>query len=135
MGGYLLRMLAFAMDMFLVVVGAIFVAEALHRFGGSSDESGAPLAIILAVPLYLLMALIMESSSMQSTPGKRLLGMRVTSRRLQRLHPLHNVGRIIAFCLTGILWKVIFIVNAFMKGHLLHDRISRSYVILYRKSE
>ena len=84
---------------------------------------------------YLLMALIMESSSMQSTPGKRLLGMRVTSRRLQRLHPLHNVGRIIAFCLTGILWKVIFIVNAFMKGHLLHDRISRSYVIQYRKSE
>lgn len=135
MGGYLLRMLAFAMDMFLVVVGAIFVVEVLHRFGSSSDESGAPLAIILAVPLYLLMALIMESSPMQSTPGKRLLGMRVTSRRLQRLHPLHNVGRIIAFCLTGILWKVIFIVNAFMKGHLLHDRISRSYVIQYRKSE
>lgn len=134
MGGYSLRILAFAMDVFLIIICAIFVVEALQGIIDNSDESGAPLAMILAVPLYLFMALIMESTPMQSTPGKFMLGMRVTNRRLQRLHPLHNVGRIIAFCLTGILWKVIFIVNAFMKGHLLHDRISRSYVILYRKS-
>ncbi|MEQ3724294.1 RDD family protein [Alcanivorax sp.] len=133
MGGYLLRMLAFSMDVFLVVVCAIFVVEALHSVSDSSDESGAPLALILAVPLYLLMALIMECSSLQSTPGKRLLGMRVTNRRLQRLHPLHNLGRILAFCITGALWKVIFILNAFMKGHLLHDRISRSYVVMHKR--
>ena len=133
MGGYLLRMLAFSMDVFLVVVCAIFVVEAWHSVSDSGDESGAPLALILAVPLYLLMALIMECSPLQSTPGKRLLGMRVTNRRLQRLHPLHNLGRILAFCITGALWKVIFIINAFMKGHLLHDRISRSYVVMHKR--
>lgn len=133
MGSYLLRMLAFSMDVFLVVVCAIFVVEALHSVSDSNNESGAPLALITAVPLYLLMALIMECSPLQSTPGKRLLGMRVTNRRLQRLHPLHNLGRVLAFCITGALWKVIFIINAFMKGHLLHDRISRSYVVMHRK--
>lgn len=132
-GGYFLRVLAFSFDVFLVVICAIFVTEALHSVTGNSEEGGIPLAVILPMPLYLLMALVMESTPLQSTPGKRLLGMRVTNRRLQRLHPLHNVGRILAFCITGALWKVIFIVNAFMKGHLLHDRISRSYVIRYRK--
>ena len=49
---------------------------------------------------------------------------------VHRLHPLHNLWRVMSLLLlVGFLWKVIFLINAFMGGRLLHDRLSQSFVI------
>jgi hypothetical protein len=42
----------------------------------------------------------------------------------------HSLGRIFTFVVTtALLWKGIWLVNAFLRGRLLHDRLSKSYVV------
>ena len=133
-GSYSIRILAFVMDLFFVMVAiAILLVGPIKMISGT--QSGyESLLLLCTLPGYLLMGLIMETTPLQATPGKYLLGLRVVNRHGQRLPFWHNGLRVIAFILTGLLWKVIFIVNAFLGGRLLHDRISRTVVISQRSA-
>ncbi|SFM21627.1 RDD family protein [Marinobacter zhejiangensis] len=129
LAGYPLRCLAGLLDCFIVWGVLQAFAVVLPRLvTGASLMSGFTVMLITLVS-YPVMTLMLEGSSLQATPGKRVFGLRVVNRKLERLHLLHNIGRVVSFCLTGLLWKVIFILNAFMKGRLLHDRLSGSYVV------
>ncbi|AFT71848.1 RDD family protein [Alloalcanivorax dieselolei B5] len=142
--GMTLRMAAIVIDLLVLVallvmpiwVVSVMVADA----NGDADASGVGaflgLFAMLAVPAYMLMALVMEAGPRQATPGKRMLGLRVTNLEFERLSFLHNVWRVMAFVVVNALTsKVVILVNLFLKGNLLHDRVSRSYVINWARSE
>lgn len=85
--GMTLRMAAIVIDLLVLVallvmpiwVVSVMVADA----NGDADASGVGaflgLFAMLAVPAYMLMALVMEAGPRQATPGKRMLGLRVTN--------------------------------------------------------
>lgn len=123
------RVLAFLMDIFFAYVTVSFVVIAPMKFLMTNPPISEDSAILLAPLLYLVMALLLESSTIQATPSKYLLGMKVVDKRNQRIDYFHGIARLLALCLTGVLFKVIFFVNAFLGGRLLHDRISDSFVI------
>ncbi len=127
--GYGLRILAFALDMLVIALVLI-----IGQFVWAKTMGNAGLPLWLAAPaLYPLTALLCEGSRMQATPGKRLLGLKVVNPDLMPLSQLHNAGRFLVFVLTtALLWKGIWLINAFLHGRLLHDRISRSYVVHVR---
>ncbi|MCE7525545.1 RDD family protein [Alloalcanivorax xenomutans] len=112
------------------------VADFNGTGGDISLESFMGVFLILAAPAYLLMALVMEAGPGQATPGKRMLGLRVTSLEFERLSFPHNLWRVMAFVVVNALTsKVVILVNLFLKGNLLHDRVSRSYVINWARSQ
>ncbi|MCO1336856.1 RDD family protein [Microbulbifer sp. OS29] len=76
----------------------------------------------------------MESSRFQATPGKHLMGYRVTNRAFKRIGYGHGLWRIGSFILTTVFGKFTWFINCFLGGNLLHDRLSRSHVINMRKS-
>ena len=123
---YRMRALAFALDTI-----AIAVALAIGQFllTAITGKAGLPLWI-LAPATYPLAALLFEGSRWQATPGKKLLGLKVVNRELMPLSKRHSLGRIFTFVVTtALLWKGIWLVNAFLRGRLLHDRLSKSYVV------
>ncbi|ARB46880.1 RDD family protein [Alloalcanivorax xenomutans] len=142
--GMTLRMVAIVID--LLVVAALLVmpiwvvSVTVANFNGTggdiSIEAFMGFFLVLAVPAYLLMALVMEAGPGQATPGKRMLGLRVTNLEFQRLSFPHNLWRVMAFVVVNALTsKVVILVNLFLKGNLLHDRVSRSYVINWARSQ
>lgn len=128
--GYGLRTLCVLLDLFFAMFAvSLLIIGPMKMLGDGSMAPGLPL-LLGTLPAYLLMALVLECTPLQATPAKYLLGLRVVNKTGQRLHPLHNLWRVMALLLlVGFLWKVIFLINAFMGGRLLHDRLSQSFVI------
>lgn len=129
---YGIRILAFVMDIFFVMIAVGLLVIGPYNTLNSSAPIADVWLLLSTPPGYLLLALVMESSRLQATPGKYLLGMRVVNQHGLAIPLWHNLLRVIVFLLSGILWKVIFILNAFMKSRLLHDRISSSFVVRQR---
>jgi len=134
-GNLLIRSLALIID-FLTIAFLIYllVSSPLIRELLGVTEDATFLAILCAIPLYFFMALVLESSQWQATPGKRLLGLRVMNKDFEKIGFYHNVLRIICFFITVPFGKVLWIINCFLGGNLIHDRLSRSYVINIRKT-
>tara|TARA_Y100000588_G_scaffold276747_1_gene293188 strand:- start:1402 stop:2673 length:1272 start_codon:yes stop_codon:yes gene_type:complete len=128
--GYGLRTLCVLLDLFFAMFAvSLLVSGPLKMLGDGSMAPGLSL-LLGTLPAYLLMALVLECTPLQATPAKYLLGLRVVNKAGHRLHPLHNLWRVMSLLLlVGFLWKVIFLINAFMGGRLLHDRLSQSFVI------
>jgi uncharacterized RDD family membrane protein YckC len=129
--GYGWRTLCVLMDLFFVMFAiSLLVVGPMKMIGGEEAIPSGLWLILGSLVAYLLMALVLECTPLQATPAKYLLGLRVVNKAGQRLHPLHNLWRVMALLLlVGFLWKVIFLINAFMGGRLLHDRLSQSFVI------
>ena len=128
--GYGLRTLCVLLDLFFAMFAvSLLIIGPMKMLGDGSMAPGLPL-LLGTLPAYLLMALVLECTPLQATPAKYLLGLRVVNKTGQRLNPLHNLWRGISLLLlVGLLWKVVFLINAFMGGRLLHDRLSQSFVI------
>ncbi|MCG8392447.1 MAG: RDD family protein [Pseudomonadales bacterium] len=129
--GYGWRALCVLMDLLFVMFAiSLLVIGPLKMISGEAAVPSGLWLTLGSLVAYLLMALVLECTPLQATPAKYLLGFRVVNKNGQRLHPLHNLWRITALLLlVGLLWKVIFLINAFMGGRLLHDRLSQSFVI------
>jgi len=134
-GNLLIRSLALIID-FIVIAFPIYLlmSSPLIRELFEVTEDATFLAILCAIPLYFLMALFLESSQWQATPGKRLLGLRVMNKNFEKIGFHHNVLRIICFFVTVPFGKILWIINCFLGGNLIHDRLSRSFVINIRKT-
>ncbi|SEQ42710.1 Uncharacterized membrane protein YckC, RDD family [Amphritea atlantica] len=126
---YFSRLLATFLDWLLMV----FAAVLLRKMGMpilSTDSDGLILDCIVGVLFYLLLAPVMESSSLQGTPGKILFGMKVVSKQGKRLGILHTSLRSSMFILALIAFKITIWINIFFRDQrLLHDRFSYSRVI------
>ncbi|MGL6161442.1 RDD family protein [Microbulbifer sp.] len=134
-GNLLGRAFALLLDVFLayVVVGLATSVVMIKAMGKSEGDANFT-ALSVSILGYLVLAWIAESSRWQATPAKYLLGYRVTDRHFKRVGYLHGLWRIFSFMFTLPLFKIGWFINCFLGGNLLHDRLSRSYVIDYRKS-
>ncbi|WP_237058909.1 RDD family protein [Microbulbifer sediminum] len=133
-GSFLARAFAVLLDVFLVYVALGVITSAVLIKHGASEGDASSTALMVSVGGYLLLAWLAESSRWQATPGKYLLGYRVTNRQFRRMGYAHGLWRIVSFTLTLPLYWLAWLVNCFLNGNLLHDRLSRSYVINWRKS-
>jgi hypothetical protein len=80
--------------------------------------------------MYLLLAPILEASTLQGTPGKNILNIRVTNLKGRRINIFQAYWRTICFVLSTAGFKLTMWINIFSTdGKLLHDRFSRSIVI------
>lgn len=133
-GGLFQRALAVLIDFFILFTGAWGLLSVVQfLFGQPESDELEAMMLGLAFIGYFFMALIMESSPWQATPGKRLLGFKVTRKDLSPMGYGLGLWRMTAFILTLPFLKITWIINAFLGGNLLHDRLSRTHVINTRK--
>lgn len=73
-----------------------------------------------------------ESSPLQGTLGKRVLGLRVTDLNGRRIRPGRAAGRYLAHILSSMLWMVGFIMAAFTsQRQALHDILAGTLVVVF----
>jgi uncharacterized RDD family membrane protein YckC len=140
--GFLRRWVALFVDILILssVYYAAFFALLMLGFGlragmGGRDFEAAMGGItLLAYPLYFLFASIyyagFEASSMQATPGKLVLGIKVVDREGRRLSPAHALGRWVAASLSYLTVYVGFLMAAFTeRKQALHDIVAGTQVV------
>lgn len=138
-----LRLTAMILDWMVIaalVGGPAWIALVIYSDINGTDQSNFQWALSillgLVIPVYLVMAVVMEGGRWQATPGKRLLGLKVTDRNFQPLSFTHNLWRVVCFVLIHSFTALfVVVINVFLGGNLLHDRISRSYLINQARSE
>ena len=90
----------------------------------------ASVTLVLLVLIWLYYALL-ESSPLQASVGKILMGIKVVDRRGRRLSFWQATERIISKLVTNVTFYFGFFIAAFDKQkRTLHDRLSHSAVIL-----
>lgn len=134
-GGLLGRALAVILDIGLIhlMIGVLATAV-IMKVTGQTESDATFSGILLSAGTYLLLSWLAECSHWQTTPGKWLLGYRVMDKNFQRVGYLRGLWRTVSFLLTVPTLKVGWFINCFLGGNLLHDRMSRTYVVNYRKS-
>jgi uncharacterized RDD family membrane protein YckC len=135
--GPIKRALAMLIDMLLAYPLAHLVFEANRQFI-FSDISAAVLEQIFyatLISIYLITTWLFETSNLQATPGKKLFGLKVTDTRHSKLEALHGLTRSLIFGVTSVGFYITIIINNWLGGNFIHDRLSKSHVIDYRRSE
>ncbi|TLM76169.1 RDD family protein [Microbulbifer harenosus] len=134
-GGLLGRALAVILDIGLIhlLIGVLATAV-IMKVTGQTESDATFFGVLFSGGAYLLLSWLAECSQWQTTPGKWLLGYRVMDRNFQRVGYLRGLWRTLSFLLTVPTLKVGWFINCFLGGNLLHDRMSRTYVVNYRKS-
>ncbi|WP_444885558.1 RDD family protein [Microbulbifer sp. PSTR4-B] len=134
-GHLLARGVAVLLDVLLLYVVVGFIASIVMMKVYDMPEGAAiTMALGICCLAYLLMAWIAESSRFQATPGKYLMGYKVTNKKFERIGYGHGLWRLLSFTLTLPLGKIGWLINCFLGGNLMHDRLSSSHVINMRKS-
>lgn len=148
--GFWLRAVAYAIDLFLVAVLAMPLLAMVTPLAGNNWEEYSKLApqemfnmqnpvvrpfLLVALPVVLLCGLLYfalcESSSWQGTPGKRLLGLRVTDLQGRRISLGRASGRFAGRILTGLVPFGIGYVLAGVtaRKQALHDLVAGCLVL------
>ena len=125
--GFWRRFAAYAIDYALIFVcsAAIAVVAALAGF---LQEDTPQLSAIVLVGYFLYCALL-ESSSWQATIGKRVLGLKVTNRRGERIGFGRAAARFVAKLLSALTLFLGYLVMLFtQRRQALHDLIAGTLV-------
>lgn len=123
------RIFAFLCDITLVILVVALIGIVFPNLTNGSTSILIPVSVG-----YMVMALLMESSPLQATPGKMLMGYRVMKYGSGIVPLWRNFFRVIFFSLmTGGLQITLWI-NIFLGNRLLHDRFTKTEVIDVRKS-
>jgi uncharacterized RDD family membrane protein YckC len=127
----------------VMVVMAIVGVGAFSQLGHSHDPDGGPGAAVVGTIIILYLALIigrlvlvwlyhamLESGPHQSTWGKRVMGLKVTSITGQRITFGHATGRYFSTIVTGMTMCIGYLMVAFTdRKQALHDMIAGTLVI------
>lgn len=116
----------------IIVVPTVVLVTMLGR-ELDSDKYADLVATLIAVPVAWLYPTLLESSKLQATLGKRLLGMRVTDEHGARVSFGRANGRYWSKILSSILLGAGYImvaINPRKQG--LHDRIAHTLVVRRR---
>ena len=132
-GGPFRRFCAFLFDSLLIGAIGAAIDLSLGLPGGISQEA---LAAQTGMPSYLKLAVhliywpVFESSILQATPGKRLLGLRVTDLEGERISfvraLLRNVAKALSLLPLGFGFLMIGIT---LHNQCLHDKIAKTLVL------
>ncbi|WP_444957179.1 RDD family protein [Microbulbifer sp. ZKSA002] len=134
-GDVVARGVAFFLDLVMtyMAVGSLATAAMMKIFG-LPEAVAAAKVIPFCFGAYLLFAWLFECSKLQATPGKYIMGYRVTSQKFGRIGYLRGLWRTVSFAFTSAFGLFAWIINFFLVNKLLHDRLSRTYVINMRKT-
>ena len=128
---YYRRILAFAIDLIVLIVVALFV-DSIAANWGADKESNA--AIFWWVLFYVLIIIpVQESSRYRGTLGKRIVGLEVISARGDRINFIHATWRSIVTTFCCLAFKLVLWINIILswwRSELLQDTLTRSYVRL-----
>ncbi len=135
-GGLIRRAAAFLVDAAIEVTVCLPVGIGIGNVLGA-DGSG--LAVVIATAVGLLFDsvyfTVFESSSMQASPGKWLLGLRVTDLDGRRISLLRASTRYLGKCVSAVLLLLGFVMVAFHRRKQgLHDVLARTLVMRGRVS-
>ncbi|KAF0836012.1 putative RDD family membrane protein YckC [Methylovorus glucosotrophus] len=137
-GGFWYRTIAFLIDNIVIGLGSVVLLVGMFYglFIGSSasEEENVFLYEVMAYLLNILVTwlyfTVFEASAWQATPGKRMLGLRVTDASGKRLGMGRANARYWAKLLSCLLLGIGFLMVAFTsKKQGLHDLIARTYVL------
>lgn len=88
---------------------------------------------------YWLIAVLFEvcfsGSSLQATPGKLLLGMKIVDLNGRRISYWRSLGRFLGKFLSAILWIGIIMIAFTKRRQGLHDKIAGTLVVLREGSK
>lgn len=115
------RFFAFIIDVFVFALLFWVLAQLM-------DNTSVTLVLLVLIWLYYA---LLESSPLQASVGKILMGIKVVDRRGRRLSFWQATERIISKLVTNVTFYFGFFIAAFDKQkRTLHDRLSHSAVIL-----
>lgn len=132
-GGPFRRFAAFLVDALVIALIGTVIDLSLGLPGGISQEALAAQAgfpSYLKLLIHLLYWPLFESSSLQGTPGKLLLRLRVTNLAGQRVSfgqaLLRNLAKILSLIPFGFGFLMVGIT---LKNQCLHDKIAKTLVL------
>jgi len=130
------RMFALLIDLSLIFF-TIHSLLSIYQlvFGGVEEAVLKKITLVFFVILYSIYAWSFETSYLQSTPGKFLLGLRVTDKNFMRIHHLRYFFRLVLMIASSFMHIVTVFINILLSQRYLHDRASGTYVIDYRRSK
>ncbi len=139
-GGFWIRVLASIVDSIIiwVVYGIIallfgFNMEAMMGQGGAAASMMGSAFGLLNILIWLLYSVGFVSSNLQATPGKLLVGVKVTDEQGQRVGVLRALGRELSKIISALILMIGFIMIAFTdRKRGLHDMIAGTQVA-YRR--
>ena len=124
--GFWRRVLAYIIDMFVLMPVAFVAFFFLALFVGPIDDA---VARVLGIFIAWLYYAICETSKWQGTVGKLALGLKVTNEQLQPVTFGQATGRLFGKILSSILF-IGFLITAFTsKKQSLHDILARCLVV------
>ena len=141
-GGFWIRVLAYIVDAIILNIAFWIIGEIFGVGMFTMDMSdpaameamGTGLAImqIAMVVIWLGYVVGFTSSSLQATPGKLLVKLKVTDNDGQRLSVLRALGRELSKIISSIILLIGFIMVAFTdRKRGLHDMIAGT-LVMYR---
>jgi len=141
--GFWIRVLAYVIDALLLALLS-FIFDLLFnslaqemQMSVMAGHSASLLAVLLPFSMsiamalfYLLYEIILTSSSMQGTIGKRVLGLKVVDENYQRISIGRSVGRYFSKFISAILLFIGYIMVAFNdEKRGLHDKMAKTFVV------
>jgi len=134
--GFWKRAIAYILD---GIIFTLLFALAFFLLGGSMMTVAQPnpenMSAILGIyalyyPAWWLYFALMESSSLQGTIGKKMLGIKVTNIQGQPLSFVHATGRHFSGLITQMTFTIGFLMAAFTaRKQALHDMIASTLVV------
>ena len=137
--GFWIRVLAFFIDMILysIICGvlSVLIIEPLKLVNLFTSQVIDLIALLGALFIFWIYFAVFESSKWQATPGKKLLGLKVTDLDGERI----GFGRAIARNLLKIPSFVIFYIGVIMVAFTrysqgLHDLVAKTLVVKKTRS-
>ena len=140
--GFWLRLLAYLLDSFLLglVLGAVFrpilvsnhvgtSVRDLWEFYSSGTRQANAFVLLIQLANWLYFASF-ESSAWQATPGKKMLGLRVTDLAGQRVSFARASGRYFGKFVSTLIFLIGFLMAGFTaKKQALHDILASCLVL------
>ena len=128
------RLLALVIDgLGMLLIGALIAGD-LSSAKDSDPGAAGSIAVLLAMLLGFFYFWLCECSSTQATLGKLVMGLVATNRNFERMTYWQGFWRSLVFTLSLPLNYITLAINAMMGDKLLHDRITKTYVIDMRRS-
>jgi uncharacterized RDD family membrane protein YckC/Tfp pilus assembly major pilin PilA len=130
--GFWRRAGAYVIDYVLVAVVFTVFGKAFTGPSHPSTSGLASLALLIAGCLYYV---LLESSSMQATLGKRAVGIKVTDLHGERIDFGRALGRMFGHILSFITFSVGFAMAVFTeRRQTLHDKLAGTLVVMREES-
>lgn len=126
------RAIALLIDLSLIAFPTVFIMDKLMIDKSASYED---MRLYIILILFFIFTWIFDCSKYQATPGKMLFKFKVTNKDNQRLPYWHGFLRTLVFCVSSLGSYFVALINAYLGGNFIHDRLTKSHVLDIRRSE